>query len=106
MLVLTLLVISFSQGAADVPASERTVLMALYDSTGGDRWSNRDGWGSPRPVCDWYGVRCDFLDGRATRPVVAGLSLAENNLVGELPSSLGDLEHLKFLSVPLNRLRG
>jgi hypothetical protein len=104
--VLMLLALFIGQAAPDVPSSERRVLMELYASTGGDRWSNRNGWGSAKSACDWYGVRCEFLDGDATRPVVAGLSLNSNNLDGELPAALGDLAHLKSLSVAGNKLRG
>jgi hypothetical protein len=104
--ILMLLAISIGQAAADMPSSERRVLMELYASTGGDHWSNRGGWGSAQPVCEWYGVRCDFSVGDASRPVVAGLSLASNNLDGELPATLGDLGRLKYLSVAGNKLRG
>lgn len=104
--ILTLLAISIGQAAPDVPSGERRVLTELYASTGGDRWSNRSGWGSAKSVCEWYGVRCEFPGGDATRPVVAGLSLDFNNLDGELPAAVGDLAHLKSLSVAGNKLRG
>ncbi len=101
-----LLAISLGQAAPDVSSSERRVLMDLYSSTGGDRWSDRSGWGSAKSVCEWHGVRCEFLDGDAGRPVVAGLSLDRNNLDGELPATLGELGHLKLLGVAGNKLRG
>lgn len=104
--LLTLLAISIAQAAPDVPPDERRVLMELYASTGGERWSDRSGWGSPKPACEWYGVRCEPLGGNANRPVVAGLSLGFNNLDGELPASIAGLGHLKFLSVAGNKLRG
>ena len=80
--------------------------MELYASTKGDAWSDRSGWGSTESVCQWRGVWCDFLDGDATRAVVAGLSLDLNNLDGELPPTLADLKHLKRLGVAGNKLRG
>ena len=104
-LLLTLLAISITH-APDVPPSERRALMELYASTGGDRWSNRSGWSSANPVCEWYGVQCEYVDGDATRPVVTGLSLAFNNLDGEIPATIDDLGHLKSLSVAGNKLRG
>src|ERR1051326_3059572 len=104
--LLTLLAIYLGQAAPDVPSGERRVLMELYASTSGDRWSNRSGWGSANSACEWYGVRCEFLGGDATRPVVVGLSLDFNNLDGELPASIGDLGHLKLLGVAGNKLRG
>jgi hypothetical protein len=104
--VLTVVAIAMGQTAPDVPPDERRVLMELYASTGGDGWSNRAGWGSSKPVCEWYGVWCDFTDGDAARPVVAGISLDLNNLTGELPQTLAELGHLQSLRVSGNKLRG
>jgi hypothetical protein len=104
--LLMLFTVSIGLTAPDVPSSERQALMELYASTGGDRWSDRSGWGSPKPACEWYGVRCELQGGDDTRPVVTGLSLDSNNLDGELPASIADLGHLKFLGVAGNKLRG
>jgi hypothetical protein len=90
----------------DVPPQERQALLELFAATGGERWSNRDGWGTEQSLCGWYGVRCDFPGGDANRPVVAGLSLSSNNLVGTLPASLAELRHLRSLSVSGNHLSG
>jgi hypothetical protein len=106
LVLLTLLAIVNNQSASDVPPGERRVLMELYASTRGDAWTDRSGWGSTESVCQWRGVWCDFLDGDATQPVVAGLSLDLNNLDGELPSTLAELKHLQRLSVIGNKLRG
>src|SRR5688572_2850929 len=89
-----------------VPQEERQVLMNLFSATDGVQWTNRNGWRSPQPVCDWHGVWCDFVDGNAERPVVAGLSLSNNNLRGTLPSSLSELKYLQRLDVSRNRLSG
>lgn len=92
---------------ANVPVAERMVLMEIYSSTGGGRWSNHSGWATESSVCDWYGVSCDFLEGDdANHPVVVGLSLSLNNLEGTLPASLAELRHLKSLSLSDNRLSG
>jgi hypothetical protein len=90
----------------NVPADERRVLMESFASTGGDRWSKRDGWGTEQSVCNWYGVWCDYPDGNANRPVVAGLDLSLNNLEGTLPASLAELRHLRSLTLIGNRLSG
>jgi hypothetical protein len=63
-----------------VSAVERQTLIEFFAATGGTRWTNHEGWGSPTPVCSWYGVFCDFIDGDTNRPFVAGLNLALNNL--------------------------
>jgi hypothetical protein len=92
--------------SADVSPRERQVLLEFFAATGGERWTKHDGWGSPSPVCDWYGVSCDFIDGDWSRASVAGLSLAFNNLEGEIPPSLADLPRLRLLDVTHNRLSG
>lgn len=106
LFILALFAIAITQAPSDVPPSERRALLELYNSTGGDRWSDRTGWNSTKPVCEWYGVWCHFLDSDTPQPVVAGLSLDLNNLEGVLPPTLADLSHLQRLSVAGNRLRG
>ena len=90
----------------NVSQAERRALIEFFAATGGERWTKRDGWGTSAPVCDWYGVWCDFVDGDANRPFVAGLSLAFNNLEGRVPAGLANLERLQSLNVIGNRLSG
>jgi hypothetical protein len=107
--ILLLVLLTCASGHAQtqsVPARERDILMELYAATKGELWTRRDDWGSARPVCYWYGVNCDYLDGDERRPVVASLDLSSNNLVGTLPPSLAELEHFKELRVGGNRLAG
>jgi hypothetical protein len=94
------------QPPADVSPVERQTLAEFFAATGGERWTNRDGWGTSTPVCDWYGVSCDFVDGDPNRPFAAGLSLAHNNLEGHVPASLANLPRLRSLDVSSNRLSG
>ena len=42
-----------------VPTSERQALLSLFDATDGDNWGTNELWGSPVPVCVWYGVGCN-----------------------------------------------
>jgi Leucine Rich Repeat (LRR) protein len=94
------------QPSGQLSPIERQVLVELFASTGGARWTNHEGWSTSMPVCDWHGVVCDFIDGDANRPFVAGLSLALNNLEGRLPASLAKLPRLRSLDVTGNRLSG
>lgn len=91
---------------AQAPQSEREILIEFYQATNGSLWARNDGWNTAAPVCDWYGVSCDYLDGDATKPVVVALHLDDNKLVGSLPASLARLPHLKSLSIGVNALRG
>ena len=111
LLPIAVAVTTLAQSAAQrpapaVPADERRVLMEFFAATGGERWTNTDGWGTSSPVCDWYGVWCDFVEGDANRPVVAGLQLGSNNLRGTLPASLTQLSKLRSLDVSRNHLSG
>ncbi|HLP47610.1 MAG TPA: hypothetical protein VK469_16810, partial [Candidatus Kapabacteria bacterium] len=64
IIVLFLCVSNFIQGA--IPALERAALIALYNSTNGDGWTNNSGWKTPPLDTDgfampgtentWYGV--------------------------------------------------
>lgn len=94
------------QPSGNVSPAERQILIEFFAATGGERWKNRDGWGTSTPVCDWHGVFCDFERGDANRPFVAGLSLGLNNLDGKLPASLAELKRLRSLDVAGNRLSG
>ena len=76
--------------AAELAGLERDALVALYNSTGGERWYNNDNWLSNKPLDAWYGVRT--VDGRVTK-----LFLNSNRLMGRIPAELGNLTHLREL---------
>ncbi len=92
----------------DIPDEEREALMDLYYSTGGENWTHNEGWGSDRPVDEWYGISL------ALSPVgddifqahVSEIALADNNLTGTLPASLSNLSSLISFLVQKNKLSG
>ena len=106
--------------------SERNALMALYNSTDGDRgrWDDDDNWGSNLPLGEWFGVSTDpsgnvialdlednDLDGTipmdlASLILLQRLNLADNDLTGSIPSQLGNLSNLDSLSLHDNSLDG
>jgi hypothetical protein len=85
---------------SDNLTDDREVLMDLYESTGGDRWHNNSGWGSSAPLNSWHGIETD-AGGRVTR-----VDLFENNLNGELPNSVGNLDKVTYLNTKGNYLTG
>ena len=87
-------------GMAGSLESDRAALVALYDATGGDNWTNNDNWRSDEAIRQWHGVSGDS-DGRAR--VVA---LSSNGLEGTLPAELGNLDRLERLFLTDNQLGG
>ena len=78
---------------------ERLALSELYASTGGDSWTNNDGWSSDPEVRDWYGV----TEGDS---LVQELRLPDNGLEGLLPPEIGSLQALETLDLADNELTG
>ena len=78
---------------------ERLALAELFARTGGDSWSNRDGWNSGAPLGNWHGVTT--AGGR-----VHGLVLPANGLRGPLAPEIANLTELRVLNVGDNQLSG
>lgn len=104
--LMVMVALASASQAPDVPPREREILMEFFAATDGGHWKDNSGWGSDRPVCEWNGVFCDFIDFDASRPTVIWLSLDFNNLRGTVPPSLGALAQLKRLSLSGNQLTG
>ncbi len=92
-----LCVLSSYFAAAQINLQDRQVLLDLYNATNGSEW-NRP-WDLASEVSAWQGVTVE--NDRVTE-----ISLLFNNLVGRLPASLGNLEHLKKLELSFNRISG
>ena len=94
---------TFSATFAPLPSqtTERTILIALYNSTNGANWSNKTNWlGAVGTECTWFGVLCDATGARVVR-----IDLNSNNLRGSLPPIAG-LTALQHFNVSLNQLTG
>ncbi len=93
---------------AQVPAAERTVLIALYDNAGGANWTDRANWrnagntdfGSVGTECTWFGVYCN-----AGTTNVEQIYMPNNNMIGTLPA-LSSLSSLTYINVERNQLSG
>jgi hypothetical protein len=105
----------------EIPTAQCEALVALYDSTDGDNWTNNDGWKTTDTPCSWFGVYCE-------NGVVTAIDLDNNNLTGTLPDwsaltrlqelllghnkitetvpELSNLTNLKVLSLKYNDLSG
>ena len=93
------------------PASDRDILIALYEATDGPNWLNSDNWLTDAPLGEWYGVDTD-ASGRVVRLDLAGMWDSENSqwirhgLSGAIPAELGGLANLERLSLRNNELTG
>src|SRR5699024_4919239 len=81
-------------------SSDRAALMDLYEATGGEHWDNNSGWGEGEPSNEWYGIKTNG-QGRVIR-----VDLWKNNLKGQLPESVGNLDKVTYLNVKNNKLTG
>ena len=87
---------------AAIPASERTVLMALYNNAGGADWTDLDGWlGASGTECSWYGITCDQAQTHVT-----SIDLEANDLAGGPLPALAALTGIQTLDVGGNQLTG
>ena len=89
-----------AEATAQDAESDRAVLEALYDATGGASWTFSTNWKTAAPLDEWHGVTTDAA-GR-----VRGLSLNANRLDGPIPPELGTLASLEWLTLGHNDLTG
>lgn len=94
---------------------ECDTLVDFYNRTGGANWANTLAgdlpWLATNAPCSWYGITCAVRDGQLH---VTGIDMSGgpgpfgqetgNNLTGDLPDTLGNLDYLERLDLSFNRL--
>ena len=80
-----------------VNIQDSLALVDLYNSTNGPGWFTQGNWLTSAPLRSWNGVK--VINGR-----VVSLTAENNNLIGTIPSSLGNLTNLRNLFVRYNHL--
>jgi len=85
---------------AQASTQDSLALVDLYNNTNGPNWVNHTNWLTGAPLSTWYGIYIfDSVH-------VSIVNLDNNNLVGTLPSSLGNLTNPAEFSFQNNRLSG
>ncbi|MFO7891109.1 MAG: choice-of-anchor D domain-containing protein, partial [bacterium] len=79
-------------------SQDSLALIALYNSTDGDNWTDNSNWLS-QPIEEWYGVTVN-------NGYVTSLELNDNNLNGTIPSELEKLFKLEVIKLNSNQLTG
>ncbi len=82
------------------PLTDREILVALYETTGGPNWKDNTNWLTDAPLGEWSDVSVN-AEGR-----VVALYLSDNDLTGPLPPELGNLSALQSLYLSDNDLSG
>lgn len=78
---------------------DSVALVNLYRHTrGATAWNDSTNWLTLNPISTWYGVR---VNGRGC---IDSLGLSHNNLIGKLPTTIGDFSNLQVLELSNNEL--
>ncbi len=88
--------------ASCVPASQHNALIALYNSTDGDNWTNTLANNAKWTGADestWFGVTVNSCN-------ITEVSLGNNNLTGFIPTEIKNLPNLTNLALSENKLSG
>ena len=93
----------FYDATAQVHPDDYEALVALYNATDGDNWTNNTGWDINQDPnnntvnSSWYGIT---ISGNRVRRI----SLSSNNLKNNVPNEIGQLAFLQNLYLHYNQL--
>ena len=92
--------------AVVTPDPDRDALVALYEATGGENWTDNEGWLTEESLGDWYGVGVDERRRVVSLILTDTLPDSKFGLKGDLPSELSGLSELVMLDLRRNDLGG
>ncbi|BDD03256.1 MBG domain-containing protein [Aureibacter tunicatorum] len=97
------LISTTSNPSLDLNPVERDALKSLYNDTNGDDWVDNEGWSQ---ILDDEVIRDPVYGLTINNHSVDAINLSSNNLEGDYPEDLKDLDDLKYLVLSNNSLSG
>ncbi len=94
---------------AAISSTQRAALIALYNSTNGDSWTDNTNWKGISNEADGFsqiGTEGTWFGITVSAAQVVRIGLNANNLVGTLPAELGNITSLRGLLLAVNQLSG
>jgi Leucine-rich repeat (LRR) protein len=89
-----------------IPASEREVLIALYNGTSGPQWIKQTNWKKPDGSFNDPGTEYTWKGIRVVNNHVTGIDLSFNQLAGTLTAEIINFPYLSYLDLSENDLNG
>lgn len=83
----------------EIPKIQCEALVAFYNATDGDNWSDNTDWLVTNTPCSWHGITCAAGN-------VTNLRLMNHQLSGAIPPEIGNLTALQYLYLWDNQLSG
>jgi Leucine-rich repeat (LRR) protein len=91
--------VPFTGRSQVVNVQDSLALVDFYNNTNGPNWTDHTNWLTQKQVNTWHGVTLN--NGRVTRII-----LVDNNLYGNIPTTIGNLTGLSYLALVYNNLNG
>ena len=96
---ITVLCLTVTPAESQIVQDDSLALVAIYNNTGGDDWTDNNNWLSDSSVATWKGIT--VVGDRVTQ-----IDLWNNNLSGSLPVEIGNLSAMIILKMGNNPLSG
>jgi Leucine-rich repeat (LRR) protein len=100
LLIISLVIFSSIYAKPQVIEQDSLALVSLYNATNGVNWYFNNHWlEAGLPVTYWFGIEIE-------NSRVVQINLPYNNLVGNIPSEIGNLDSLSILDLSSNSING